>query len=791
MARGDTWSVASSTRHTDCEVIRLTGASSSNAGKWRTLLVPFDRVTSLQSAVRPVVVGRRRWAREVLRAAATCRPFGSLASTAAANIELLPFQLEPALAMLRHGATRVLIADDVGLGKTIQAGVILAELSNHSDEFRAIVLTPAGLRDQWQRELLERFALRAVVADAGWVAASGRELPPDVNPWSLPGIHIASSDLVKRPEVLRSLEEVTWDIAVVDEAHGCTLSTARLAGAAAISERSRRVLLLTATPPDGDPPQLLAIRSIGALTNDEPVVAFRRSREHLDGLTPRHSAMLQVRLSAAERRMHRLLDQYTSLVWREAGARADHRARLAAAVLRKRALSSAWSLATSVRRRIELLGQPPIDPDAPTQLFLPLVDDDEVNDETPEAVIGAIGLCDTKRELDLLADVERAARHAARHESKLRFLLRFLRRAREPAIVFTEYRDTLLHLEGALAAAGQPAVLMHGGMAPRERLESQRTFDEGGVVLLATDAASEGLNLHRSCRTIVHFELPWTLARLRQRTGRVDRLGQKRTVHEILLVARHTAERLVLAPLVRRAHLARRGTGHFDRTLSTLTESSIATAVMEGAEIAVPEVPSAEHQPMPGLRAESREEADRIAGERRSLGNAPLGPAVRQILVQPSKRFRNVTVCIAARLEDGAGRVVHASLVPLRIDWQLRVAPVRHAQWRALATALDATHRKALQSAARLAAAEALQTAAARHAYVIASLRRRDAAILQARPSAARRLVQAGLFDARAVRASERQRQTATLLAEAADNRTRGLEDASRLREVLLLIGLR
>ena len=207
--------------------------------------------------------------------------------------------------------------------------------------------------------------------------ARTRDLPSDVNPWSLPGIYIASLDLVKRPEVLRALEDVSWDITVVDEVHGAGVGTARLAAADAVARTARRVVLLTATPPDAEPAHFDAIASIGSHGSVAPLTQFRRSRADAGVNALRKSVLLPVRLSSTERRMHRLLDRYTALVWNEAGARDDSRARLAAIILRKRALSSAASLALSIRRRLLLLATTGSTPAAQTQqMLLPLHDED-------------------------------------------------------------------------------------------------------------------------------------------------------------------------------------------------------------------------------------------------------------------------------------------------------------------------------------------------------------------------------------------------------------------------------
>jgi len=126
-------------------------------------------------------------------------PFGGAMAAARASVRLLPHQLEPLLAMVRYGITRILIADAVGLGKTIQAGLMLLELAAREVGFRALLLVPAGLRAQWRQELAERFDLAVEDADAEWLRRAAADRPPDVNPWSLPGIHLTSIDFAKRP----------------------------------------------------------------------------------------------------------------------------------------------------------------------------------------------------------------------------------------------------------------------------------------------------------------------------------------------------------------------------------------------------------------------------------------------------------------------------------------------------------------------------------------------------------------------------------------------------------------
>jgi superfamily II DNA or RNA helicase len=750
------------------------------------LLRPFDRVVPLASRIQPRVVTPRAWSRDVFSTLTRTRPFGSVGAAASAVIELLPFQFEPALAVLRHGCTRVLIADEVGLGKTIQAGLLLAELSAGNRAFRSLVLAPAALITQWASELRERFRLEVNKVDAGWLSAQSRSLPSDVNPWSLPGSYIASIDLLKRPEVLRPLEDVTWDIVVVDEAHNAAIGTARLAAAHAIATRARRVLLMTATPPDAEPAQLAALTGIGDL--GDPIVQFRRSRADVGLHSRRRTVMLHVRLTAIERRMHRLLDRYTASLWSHSATSGDSRTPLTATVLRKRALSSAASLAASLQRRIALLGgaEPTKDP----QLLLPLGEEDALADEVQDSALSAPGLADVLGERILLAKLESLALAASRVESKIRVLVRLIRRVRQSAIVFTEYRDTLARLEAALRSAGHAPVLLHGGMSARDRADVVRLFNDGQSLLLATDAAAEGLNLHHHCRLVIHFELPWMPGRLEQRTGRVDRLGQSGAVHEVLLVARNTAERLVLVPLLKRIRAGAQSGARQSSPLLALTESMVAAGVVGGDEIRLPDEGAA---PAAFCRLidEASGEAERVELQRR--GDA-LGPIVTDgaPLITAGRCGASVRLLVELTLRTTSGQSRHSEVVFIeaRVPWDgdRRAGVVREflrsflqKHWAAV---LEAVDRRSAMS---------VQTAREQQATVIERLRYRERAMLRKLPSAARRLVQAGLFDNRTVKAMQNERRAAALMIEDADVRSdryaESLESGCAARIVAVTLG--
>jgi hypothetical protein len=205
----------------------------------------------------------------------------------------MPHQLEPALAILHGRGCRILLADEVGLGKTIQAGIAIAELIARGSADRVLVLTPSGLREQWAHELSTRFGIAAHLADAAGLRRRAADMPIGVNPWSIERVAIASIDYVKRPEVFPAAAATPWDVLVVDEAHGAAGDSDRHAAVSALAARASYVLLLTATPHSGDRSSFVSLAGLGAL-DDDSLIVFRRTRVDVRAGTGRRIHALHV-----------------------------------------------------------------------------------------------------------------------------------------------------------------------------------------------------------------------------------------------------------------------------------------------------------------------------------------------------------------------------------------------------------------------------------------------------------------------------------------------------------------
>jgi len=446
---------------------------------------------------------------------------------------------------------------------------------------------------------------------------------------------------------------------------------------------------------------------------------FRRTREQVClTVSRRHIHRLRVRPSEAEDRMHALVADFSRAArhaWRrhepfEEDVRAKAGARwLALAVLNKRALSCARSLLNTVERRLASLTTGATNHvDDPRQVGLPLIDPDgETDDADRPPDLADFAFDDPRRERAMLRELADAARLATVKETKIAALIRFLRRVKEPAIVFTEYRDTLLHLHRVLCRlVERPAAVLHGGLSREQRAAALDDFVSARrSLLLATDAGGEGLNLQQRCRIVINLELPWSPVRLEQRIGRVDRIGQRHTVHAFHLIAGGTAESRVLERL--RARIARAQT--YIATADPIgpaaasevgsdgapwveldNEAAIARWVVDGADAGSTtnqnQEPGSGHEREtlrhePGiLNPEPLNETARLALARRFTFDrdedalARLDAEGTWIARAACRATRmalgdRVLFIFKAALEDPAGRQIESALVPIAVDW--------------------------------------------------------------------------------------------------------------------------
>lgn len=632
VVRDEPWLILGITAFGRLQLLRLRGVGTHNRGELRAVLTPFDRVQRIRTS-RRLARGRRRAAcAAAATAVAEAAPWDSPWTAPAATIDLRPWQMAPVRAVL-GGCTRLLLADQVGLGKTIQAALIVAELLARGLAARVLVLTPAALRVQWADELQQRFGLAAAVYDQAAVLAAAAALPAGVNPWRCRPLIVSSIDLVKRAEVRAAVDEAPIDVLVVDEAHHLSPGSDRAAVVSALAARTPWLVLVTGTPHGGDDAAFEFLLKLGS-ADGEHMPVFRRSARTVHPRRPARSTRLRVRSSAAERALLDATRAYLRSV-RRATSPASGATLVAAVIARRAAASPRAALATLERRRARLSGHPYETP-AP---LLPWEDDDPGDDTPDDQRIGMPAFGDRRREVLWLERLCDLARAAAKAPHKLRVLRRMVARTAEPVLIFSEFRDVACEVAAAVADLGAAAVL-HGGLPARERHEAIARFTCGDVrILVATDAAGEGLNLQARCRWVINLELPWTPRRLEQRIGRLDRFGQTRRVHAVHLVHRHSYEATVLVRLERRRRRA---------------EAASFPAAAGAADDALPSPPQVRH-----LQA--------LAGPGREDGHA------RAVYAPEPPRHaagRLVTMIFRITCQDAAGRVVQRPVVALTVERQ-------------------------------------------------------------------------------------------------------------------------
>lgn len=524
------------------------------------------------------------------------------------RVDPLPHQLEAIYDyLLKLARVRFLLADDAGAGKTIMAGLLIRELKLRGLIERVLIVCPANLAFQWQRELKEKF-------DEKFLVLKGQDIRDQfgVNQWLEQKTVISSLDLAKRSDILPGLRQVHWDLVIVDEAHRMSWTppsrkTARYALGELLRDSSDHILLLTATPHKGDPVnfslflQLLDadayadVRSIReAMARKRAPFYLRRTKEAMvhfperqsDGtwvaekiFTKRIPHTVDFQIDGSEFELYRDITRFVKQQSAKAAAEGDDpRARAVGFLMslyQRRLASSTYAMRHSLQNRVKRLTDGLkraqdlcrlAPPDLPSSDELEEMEESER--ERLEEMLEAITLAgnteqirDEIQELNRLASQSQAVEDAGAEAklSRLKNLLQkegFFDHPEKRLLIFTEFKDTLDYLMNRLRAWGFEVGCIHGSMKsgsrdePNTRLYAEQQFKEGKIqVLVATEAAGEGINL-QYCNILFNYDIPWNPNRLEQRMGRIHRYGQKKNCLIFNFVATNTIEGRVLQRLL-------------------------------------------------------------------------------------------------------------------------------------------------------------------------------------------------------------------------------------------------
>jgi len=481
------------------------------------------------------------------------------------------------------------------------AGLLLTELKLRGLVNRTLIVTPANLAFQWQREMRDRFRERFdIIRGIDLKSAYG------VNPWQDKPQVITSMDWAKREEVLESLGRTSWDLIIVDEAHRMSASdpehkTERYRLGELLSQKTHHFLLLTGTPHKGDPAnfclflQLLDrdvygdVRSLEeAMKRNHAPFYLRRTKEALVTFpdpetgkvrrlfTNREVRTVRFELDGQEFEFYEALTRYVQDQSVRAAADPSARGRalgFTMAMYQRRFASSVHAVRRSLERRLDKLEDRLRRPQMVASTDLSRLDDiDELPEnevaqleEEVEQVSLPFDRQAIQQEVEVLKVLVHRARALEERETssklvKLREILASQNIFREPRtklLIFTEFKETLDYLVTVLRQWGLLVTQIHGGMkigdrdTPGSRLYAEREFREAAQVMVATEAAGEGINL-QFCWLMINYDIPWNPMRLEQRMGRVHRYGQERDCLIFNFVAANTREGQVLERLLER-----------------------------------------------------------------------------------------------------------------------------------------------------------------------------------------------------------------------------------------------
>ncbi|WP_251149773.1 SNF2-related protein [Cellulosimicrobium sp. Marseille-Q4280] len=633
VVRDEEWLVTQVEPTTDGHFVHVVGLSELVRDTEAIFSTAIDDVVVADPAETTVVADgspryreSRLWLEAMLRKTPVPIAEDSLTTAHRALADPLPYQFAAVRKALDPDnlRPRILLADAVGLGKTLEIGMILSELARRGRGERILVVTPKHVLEQMQFELWTRFALPFVRLDSTGIQRIRQKLPANRNPFAYFKRVIISIDTLKSDKYVAHLRKHRWDAVVIDESHNVTnSSTQNFRLATMLSRQTDAMILASATPHNGDPKSFAAlvrmlepsaVKPDGVELDEEQVkrLIVRRHRHSpevasvvgSDWAERKEPQNTLVKPSPIEEEIAVELER--TWLWPAGGASpysGKGGATLFPWTLAKAFLSSPAALEESVRKRLRVLegGREESDdedslvaPDSAEQMpdvdaHLPGIGSPDPASPVRRASAGTGSRADERAALTRLHEL--AVRSTSEPSAKYEALLAHLRGigvrkgAEMRAVVFAERVATLGWLQAKLVKdlglTDENVVVLHGGLSDVDQQEIVESFKLASSpirVLVTGDVASEGVNLHSHCHHLVHYDIPWSLIRIEQRNGRIDRYGQKDAPQiTTLLLDPQTTTRFggdirVLTRLVDREHHAHTALGD---TASLMGEYSV------------------------------------------------------------------------------------------------------------------------------------------------------------------------------------------------------------------------
>jgi len=521
--------------------------------------------------------------------------------------QILAHQVESTHRIVNALNRRFLLADEVGLGKTIEGGLVIKELIFRHGYRRILIVCPASLQVQWQSEMRTKFNEEFSIVDGARMRRCARDAAAGgPGPWSALEKAIVSVDFIKNRSFADSLKLNRWDAVIIDEAHrlrrDSLQTTQAYAVAEILSERTECLLLLTATPFRGKLEELyflvrlidknllgpfqsfynaycLGAADLAELREKIGTVLIRRTKKEIGGFTKRHARTIRFELYPEERALYDATTRYIVEEFNRAVQAENRAVGFVMTVFQKLLDSSSFALMCALRKRRAYLSAL-VEKGDPRELcaaFLrrPAPDAGEEGEEVRDDIFAAVlekTVAEVRAEIATIDGLIALGAAVTRNKKgdKLRDMIkrsRMLRRNK--VLIFTQFRTTQEYLRELLADSD--VVVFHGSLSRDEKEEAIRDFRERADILVCTEAGGEGRNM-QFCNILINYDLPWSPLKIEQRIGRIHRFGQKDDVYIFNFSTRDTVAERVLEVLTRKVKLFEESIGTPDVLLGEIEE---------------------------------------------------------------------------------------------------------------------------------------------------------------------------------------------------------------------------
>ncbi|HNW27526.1 MAG TPA: SNF2-related protein [Spirochaetota bacterium] len=517
---------------------------------------------------------------------------------------ILAHQVESTHRVMSALNQRFLIADEVGLGKTIEAGLIIKELEYRHQYRRMLIVCPASLMCQWQNEMQSKFNDRFAIMDRRElrrIAQSKR----GVNPWEAHDKIICSLDFIKNRRYLKMLQETSWDAVIFDEAHRLRRdgkrATLAYEAAQVIAERTRALLLLTATPFRGvleelyyliallDPNILGPFQSyyydycienadLSTLRGKIAPVLIRRTKQEVGGFTRRCARTVRFELYPDERELYDATTQYVAEEFNRAMQSENRAVGFVMTIFQKLLDSSTHALGCALERRMNRLRELADKVELSQRLDgAAAIDEPDLIDCAEEVddlvcMTSRSTVAEMRKEADTLERLVGLSRAIAvnKKAEKLADLIRSLKRKGfKKFLIFTQFRTTQDYLSEFLK--GHDIEVFHGSLGRDDKERAIARFRDEAQILISTEAGGEGRNM-QFCNILINYDLPWSPLKIEQRIGRLHRFGQADDVYIYNFSTKDTVAERVLEILARKLRLFEESIGAPDVLLGQIED---------------------------------------------------------------------------------------------------------------------------------------------------------------------------------------------------------------------------